>query len=773
MPCWDLTHKRKDMKEMKNIQTWEDSMKFGASRLIVFGAAAALLVLSGCKTEDDYKKERIVKAHEQFEAARKRDLPSDKVLTVQDCIRLAMEHNLDIKVQNIEKDAANSMLWAEILGMLPDLSLTDRFTARNNQPGSRSLAVDSDGDTYDYSTSQDKAINNLSVDLAFSLLDFGLAFFNSQQSHDRLLMKERQIERLRQNLKLDVVRTYFKVAAAQRAIDITQNLLTQCKKRSEVIARLQKNKRITPFRAFEEMNRLLTMEKRLTNYTRVYENACVELRALIGVYPSVNVIVDDTILDRDPTMELPDIELLEQMAVLKRPELYEIDIQRHINILECRKTILMMMPNVQLYMDLVNNTNSFLYYQTWWELAIRAAYNALKTPQYLARYMAYSDQADVEKMRAFAQAITVMSQVRIAKADIVSSRQKYEINRREFRNYSEHLKKEEARKGVRGTVSELELDHLRMTVAETEIERLLALGACHISYYRLLNSIGIENLDPATQNALKAELEAGAKRAEDELARARAEYEQKQLDAENARIARILFEDGMKKQSSNQLLAASEYYRRAAKKGSASAMFCLAKLYWMGHGVPRNRATAVEYLTDAAKAGNVESMVMLGWVYYRGIKENDRTIVRANLGKARKYYLMAAENGDDRSYYRLGVVCCDLEDYKAAMEYFKKAARVDPEGVAFADKYTEEQKAIRATRAAAMVRIGCLYREGKGGEGVNYGKAKMWFERAAALGDPSAMNNLSMMYAAGDGVPKDHAVSEEWFKKYEKAAARQ
>ena len=79
-------------------------MKVGASRVIVFGAAAALLVLSGCKTEDDYKKERITKAHEQFEAARKRDLPGDKVLTVQDCIRLAMEHNLDIKVQNIEKE---------------------------------------------------------------------------------------------------------------------------------------------------------------------------------------------------------------------------------------------------------------------------------------------------------------------------------------------------------------------------------------------------------------------------------------------------------------------------------------------------------------------------------------------------------------------------------------------------------------------------------------------------------------------------------------------
>ena len=760
------------MKMMNMNRTRENGMKFATSRAIVFGTAAALLFLSGCKTEEDYKKERIEKAQEQFETLKKKELPADKVLSLHDCIKLAMEHNMDIKVQNMEKDAAKNLLWAEILGMLPDLSVTDNFTTRFNQPGSRSKAVDQDGDTYDYSTSQDKSINNLSVDLAFSLLDFGLAFFNSQQGHDRVLLKQRQIERLRQNLTLDVVRAYFKVAAAQRAVDLTNNLLLQCRKRSAVIERLQKQKRITPFRAFEEINRLLTMEKRLSNYTRVYENACVELRALLGVYPSVNIIVDDTILDKDPEMELPEIELLEQMAILKRPELFEIDIQRHLNILECRKTLLMMLPNVQFYMDLVNNSNSFLYHQTWWELAIRAAYNALKTPQHLARYMAYSDQADIEKMRSFAQAITVMSQVRIAKADIAASRQKYELNRRENRNFSEHLQKEQAKKPVIGTVSELELDHLRMAVAETEIERLLALGSCHIAYYRLLNAVGVENLDPATQSALKKELEAGAKRAEKELARARAEYEKKQAEAENARIARLLFDEGMKKQSASQMLAASEYYRRAAQKGNASAMFCLGKLYWVGgKDVDRDYTAAVRWFKAAAKAGNVEAMVTLGWVYYRGIGEGK--IVSPSLRQSRKYYQLAVDNGDDRSWYWLGAVCYELNDYETAMAAFKKAARIEPAGAAFFDKSLPEQRAIQDSRALAMVRIGCMYREGKGSEGVNYGKAKEWFERAAELGDPSAMNNLSLMYAVGDGVKKDAALSDEWFKKYEQAIKKQ
>ena len=80
-------------------------------------------------------------------------------------------------------------------------------------------------------------------------------------------------------------------------------------------------------------------------------------------------------------MDIPDISLLEQIAVLKRPELYETDMQKHINIIECRKTLLMMLPNVRLYGDFINNSNSFLMHQSWWELAVRAAYNVLKTPQ--------------------------------------------------------------------------------------------------------------------------------------------------------------------------------------------------------------------------------------------------------------------------------------------------------------------------------------------------------------------------------------------------------
>ena len=736
---------------MKTYTTMEKSMNTRTFKVLLSGTAAflaATLFLGGCKTEDDYKKERIARAEEQFQSIRKRTVPSDKMLTLEDCIKLSREYNMELRIRNAEQDAAKGMMWAEILGMLPDLGITENFTARSNQNGSRSKAVASDGETYGYSTSQDKRINNLTVDAAFSLLDFGLAFFNSQQSYDRMLLKQRQEQRFRQNLTLDVVRAYFKVASAQRAQDITANLLRQCKDRSAMIEKLRKQKKITAFRAYEELNRYMIMSKRLTNYTRLHENACVELRSLIGVYPSANIIVDDSILDKLPGMDFPDIELLEQMAILKRPELYEIDIQKHINILECRKTLVMMMPNVQLYMSMVNNSNSFLYHQTWWEMAVRAAYNVLKTPQHLARYMAYSDQADVEELRSAAQAITVMSQVRMAKADIVSTRERYELNRREFRNYSEHLKKAEAIKRVQGSLSQLELDHLRLTTAETEIERLLSLGACHVAYYRLLNAIGVDNLSPDSQKAMKEELARGAERAREELARARAEYEAKLHQAEEARIARILFDDGIRYYAEKKVVHAAEYFRRAAEKGNASGMFCLGKLYWSGKGVEQNRMKAMEYFRKAAECGNVEANVTLGWIYYNG----ENGVAQKDLARAGAYYKKASDEGDDKATYWLADILFRQEKYDQAMVCYKKAARVGD--------------------LSAMVRVGCMYRDGLTAEGKKYGKAMEWFKRAADLGDASAMSNISMMYEAGDGVPRSTKLAQEWYKRFEEASAK-
>lgn len=338
-------------------------------RNVLVGGSVGLVFLAGCKSFDDYQEERVAYAVKHFERARYDNIDAERVLSLDECVRLAVKNNLDLKVFGLEEQVAKEMRTSEMLGMLPELNVSDNLTGRGNTPASSSRQVHGTGPgTYTYSQSQDRNVNYLNVDLALSVLDFGLAFFNTQQSQDRMLLRQQRTRRAEQNLVLDTVRVYFQVAAAQRAINVAGKLLEECRNRYELIEQMGDSGQITPFRAFDEVKQFVEMEKRLTNYIRSYENSCVELRSLLGFYPNAAIRVDDSVLDTVPEFDFPEMELMEQIALMKRPELYEVDMQKHINVLECRKTLVMMFPNVRMFVDFTNSDNSFLYHSTWWSL---------------------------------------------------------------------------------------------------------------------------------------------------------------------------------------------------------------------------------------------------------------------------------------------------------------------------------------------------------------------------------------------------------------------
>ena len=70
--------------------------------------------------------------------------------------------------------------------------------------------------------------------------------------------------------------------------------------------------------------------------------------------------------------------------------------------------------------------------------------------------------------------------------------------------------------------------------------------------------------------------------------------------------------------------------------------------------------------------------------------------------------------------------------------------------------------------AISMANLGKLYQYGQG-VAQDYGKAREWYEKAAANGYANAMSNLGGLYQYGQGVAQDYAKAREL---YEKAAAK-
>ena len=155
-------------------------------------AAFSVVCLTGCKSDEEFRRERAESAMKHFERSRFKHSFDGRRLSLSECIALAQRNNLELKAEALEKRVIHEQKTAEMLGLLPELSLKNTYTSRNNSPASSSTKVGPGGLTYGYSSSSDEKQNVFAAELALSTLDFGLAYYNAVQATDRERIKEQR-----------------------------------------------------------------------------------------------------------------------------------------------------------------------------------------------------------------------------------------------------------------------------------------------------------------------------------------------------------------------------------------------------------------------------------------------------------------------------------------------------------------------------------------------------------------------------------------------------
>lgn len=465
-------------------------------------------LMAGCQTVDEYKAERVKKVDEAFKKIKGNDLPTTKPLTLSYCIELALKNNLDMKVYAIQQMVDNERQTAAMLGMLPDLEVSDGMTYRTNTPGAKSEGIATGQQSLEYSQSSQQYENRVKVELLLSTLDFGLAYFNSVQTQDKTLITGEEKRRAAQNLILDVTSAYLRVAAAQYEMEKIQGMLKECESTEAALNSITTSRGISRSDALVEQKKFINLKLSLKEYRRDYENSAIQLRSLMGFYPVNEIEVDTTIIEKMANLKVPDIELLEEIALLERPELFQLDIQQHVTNVEARKKILMMFPNVQAFVDFTGDSNKYLYNKTWWEIGARAAYNLLKLPQTIEEYRALDSQADQIDAQVLALSVGILSQVRIAEASLQEEKERFELYQKKYEIYNSHVDAISKQSEGSKNVSPFELTRVKMEAVGAAIERAQALGNYYLAYYRVLNSIGVENLNQNTLLDIKKRMEA-------------------------------------------------------------------------------------------------------------------------------------------------------------------------------------------------------------------------------------------------------------------------
>jgi uncharacterized protein len=176
---------------------------------------------------------------------------------------------------------------------------------------------------------------------------------------------------------------------------------------------------------------------------------------------------------------------------------------------------------------------------------------------------------------------------------------------------------------------------------------------------------------------------------------------------------RALYQLGRAYAANQQLPEAVGAFRKAADKGSTSAMVELGVLFATGSGVPKDEAQARKLFERAAQGGNPRGVANLAALPSAGAAPSDPVKARAVLAKA-------AETNSE-AQYQLGLMMADgvggPADDVAARALFEKAAAQSHPG--------------------ALERMGAFAQSGRGGP-QDASAAKAYYEKAAALGNEDA-----------------------------------
>ena len=184
---------------------------------------------------------------------------------------------------------------------------------------------------------------------------------------------------------------------------------------------------------------------------------------------------------------------------------------------------------------------------------------------------------------------------------------------------------------------------------------------------------------------------------------------------------RAMFELGRAYAANQQLPEAIGAYRKAADKGSTSAMVELGVLVGTGKGAAKNEAEARKLFERAAEAGNPRGATNLAALANGGGAPSDPVRARALLAKA-------ADANSAEAEYQLGLMTTEgvggAKDDVTARALFEKAAGQSHPG--------------------ALVQMGVFAQSGRGGP-QDSAAAKAYYEKAAALGNEDAKAALKRL----------------------------
>jgi len=420
--------------------------------------------------------------------------PLDKPVTLYQAIARAILYNREYKLSAMEAALSQRQYDLAKTNILPALTVSAGYSARDKYAASASTTFTNDDPdplpaSPAYSVSQDKNRSTANATFTWNLLDFGLSYVRAGQSADRRMIAIERQRKVVHNIVREVTSSYWRAIAADNLLDELGPLLRRVEAALEDSRRIERRRLSSPLEALIYQKELLEIRRTLHTQQRSLMTAKLELAQLMGLLPGqqftlakVEYIIPEIAMN---------ISLMENTALMSRPELMEARYQKRINKSEVRAALLSMMPNLNLTASANTDDSDYQKYNEYTEMGAQVSYNLMSVFSGPANREVAKASVDVAEEQRLAMAMAVVSQVHIANMNFVQSRQDYAVAE-EYLDVSKRLTKQTRDAQRVAKFGELEVIRQEASLLLANLRRDIAFAELQNSFGTVYASIGLD-----------------------------------------------------------------------------------------------------------------------------------------------------------------------------------------------------------------------------------------------------------------------------------------
>ena len=370
-------------------------MRSGIIWILVVTGLAGCSAYDGDKARRDHATQYPKALQEQTTVS----LQGQQALGYEDCVRLALERNLDLRQVVIEQRIAKLQRRVAFSHFLPALSLNAQYAESDPQMLRQLLGMQV--------AMSDKAVTDISWQFRLSIFNPSTWFMYGLHSRGKEIA-DLVAQYTRQAIVLQATVMYFQCLSLEQSAKAVQSQLAAAEVMDKQIAALRQEGAVTEPQAAQAALAVLAKRTEVTALQRAQVQAKAQFAAFLGLSPMADLSFRQDLpfgpVDRP-------LEDLVTEALIRQPRLKIADRQIAVEKEKVRLAVANFLPNVSGFANRIDSSDSFLVYSNYWQFGLAGVLNVFDGFANIETYKAAKEKRKEAFLQREQQTLAVMVQV--------------------------------------------------------------------------------------------------------------------------------------------------------------------------------------------------------------------------------------------------------------------------------------------------------------------------------------------------------------------------